>query len=264
MRIMTRLITVLAVLLAGVAPTPAAAAARCSLPDGGRGVHVWIKSPTTRAPDGSPGGRTRPAGTRLCRALPSGAPPVLYVEGATGNILVTRRAPTAGGPAGSPGRGHADAAERLAARYGVTLQLAARDEGGRRGYVRASKALITGSYSPGGALAPGEGLIRLGNGGGNMSVAGSGNNWFRRYLLNAARHEIAHAEIEQRCGTTAPPVAGGRTAVRSWTGKPVREHVTDAYARLYLGATTTHAGGYGYSKAWDVPRARAIHAGRCG
>ena len=262
MRNVARILTALALLLVGVAPTPAAAAAGCPLPDGGRGVHVWIKSPTTRAPDGSAAGRTRPAGTRLCRSVTSDAQ-VVYVEGATGLILATRLAPVAGGPAGSAGRAHADAARQLATRYGVTLQLSAADEGGRRGYVTASRALLTGSYTPGGVLAPGKGLIRLGNGADDMSVAGSGNNWFRRYLLNQARHEIAHAEIEQRCGTTRPPVAGAPGAVRPSTGKPVHEHVTEAYASLYLGATTRSPGGYGYSTTWDVPRAKAIHAGRC-
>lgn len=256
-------ITAAIVLVTGAATAAPAAAAECTKPNGDSGVYVWIKSPTTIGPDGEPGGTTRAAGTRLCKAADEFVTSA-YVEGAVGWILVTKRAPNLGGPAGSAGRAHADAAKALAAKYGVALQFAAADEVGRVGYVTSSGAMLTGNYSPGGVRGPGKGLIRLGNGGDNMSAAGSGNNWFRKYLLNVARHEIAHSEIEQRCGTTKPPVAGGPSTLRSSTGKAVYEHVTDAYAVMYLGATSASPGGYGYSKALDAPRAQAIHAGDCG
>jgi hypothetical protein len=42
------------------------------------------------------------------------------------------------------------------------------------------------------------------------------------------------------------------------------EQVTEAYADLHLGATTRSPGHLGYSSNIDAPRARAIHAGRCG
>lgn len=263
MRTIARFIALLAILLTTAATAPPATAAGCTTVDDTPGSYVWIKSPTTLGPDGQPGRKTKAAGTRLCKSADQFVTPQ-FVESRDGWVKVTKRAPNMGGPYGSAGRAHADAAKALAAKYGVVLQFAEADEVGRVGYITKSEVLLTGNYTAGGVRAPGQGLIRIGNGGDNMSAAGKGNNWFRKHLLNVTRHEIAHAEIEQRCGTTKPPVVGREDAVRKSTGASVHEHATEAYAVLYLGATEAAPGGLGYSKAWDVPRARAIHAGNCG
>lgn len=70
----------------------------------------------------------------------------------------------------------------------------------------------------------------------------------RRIVDGVAQHEAAHFLITQKCGSSNPAIAGGRS-----------EQVTDAYTALYVGGGT---GGYGYA-ASDADAARSINAGVC-
>jgi hypothetical protein len=66
------------------------------------------------------------------------------------------------------------------------------------------------------------------------------------------RHEIAHLQVRDTCGTAAPEIAGGRF-----------EHVADAWAVTWLGARSSDPGGYGFTTT-DLEVAREIHDdGKC-
>jgi len=260
MRTASRFITALAVLLTGLTTVPTAAAAA---PSGPRAcatgkVYVWTNDRTAISPRD---GRTRmaypkAAGTRMCVAR-SAITSTGYVLATSGGVtawvdVTTHRTVTGGSTVEA--RGHVRAAKALAARYGVVLQFAYRDDLGRTGNIRSAAPWLSGTYSGiTGKPAAGRGLVRLGTGGVDLSRISLATRSQRRALvMNTVRHELGHAVIERRCGTPWPPVAGGRA-----------EHVAEAYADLYLGAATRSPGHLGYSNKIDRPRAKAIHAGRC-
>jgi hypothetical protein len=136
----------------------------------------------------------------------------------------------------------ADTVRWMAKKHGVSLQFANADTMGRQGCSGEFRYGISASYQPS-YEHPGKGLVRIGTG----TVKRCMND--RRMVLDVARHEIAHAIMDRKCGEKA------------W-GSARNEQVTDAYAYRYLGATTKSPGHYGFTKR-DAARAVAIAQGRC-
>lgn len=128
---------------------------------------------------------------------------------------------------------NADTVRAMADRYNVKVQFAvkARESYGCRGDFAYH---ISGTYytAPGN---PGQGLVRLGTG--TVSTCMQD----RSTVLNVSRHEISHALMERKCP--------------SYIGEPRYENATDAYAWLFLNATTKSSGNYGFT---DRDRTRAI------
>lgn len=140
-------------------------------------------------------------------------------------------------------RSTSSAAHALANRHNVRLQFANRDLIGRLGCSGAFRHSVSGAYQ-GSAQYPGKGLVRIGTGTTTRCMADRSN------VLDVVRHEIAHAAIERKCGTTRPRIAGSRV-----------EPVTIAYSYLYLGARTNT--GDMKPTVTDHRRATHIKNGRC-
>jgi len=144
----------------------------------------------------------------------------------------------------------ADAALWVAKKYGAHLQFANRDYLGRLGCASPFPNSVSGAYAGTGQY-PGQGLIRIGTGTTDRCM----ND--RRTVLNVVKHEISHALIERRCGTTRP-----RMVYRPESGFNRIEETTTAYAMKFLGATTNAGGLVPATK--DYWRATEIYYGRCG
>lgn len=127
-------------------------------------------------------------------------------------------------------------ADAVAARYGLTVRYVAQTE--------------CGSVSDGTTF---WGCYSSRNGGGGYIEITENALEYPTYvgLADLAAHEVSHALIMRTCGTMRPVIAGARY-----------ENVTDAYAQFFVGATTSDAGGYGYTDA-DAEIAKQIHAGVC-
>lgn len=168
-------------------------------------------------------------------------------------IPTSNNQPNWGGPTAAA-KAHAKAAKNLAAKYG--LHVAFTKYTGHRdsmGWVNKNGVGLAGTYYPSRAY-PGKGLIELSNGGNSLSAADAkmGKTAARERILDTLRHEIAHARIELKCGTTRPPITvkGDR-----------HEHITDAYAVTFLGRNKASMH-YGYTKA-DLEKAKKIAKGIC-
>jgi len=137
------------------------------------------------------------AGTRMCVAR-SAITSTGYVLATSGGVtawvdVTTHRTVTGGSTVEA--RGHVRAAKALAARYGVVLQFAYRDDLGRTGNIRSAAPWLSGTYSGiTGKPAAGRGLVRLGTGGVDLSRISLATRSQRRALvMNTVRHELGHA-----------------------------------------------------------------------
>lgn len=260
MRTIVRFIAIVLVLLTGTAAAPVAMAAAPSGPKAcatGK-IFVWTTDRTALSTtDGSTRlAFTRPAGTRMCvarSAITSKGYVLATADGVSAWVDISTHRTVTGGSS-AEARGHVKAAKTLAAKYGVPLQFAYRDEIDRTGNILQSTPWLSGTYNGvTGKPAAGRGLIRLGTGGVDLSRINRPTAQQRRALvMNTLRHELGHAMIERHCGTPYPPIVGSRA-----------EQAAEAYADVYLGAATRSPGRLGYSDRIDLPRVRAIAAGRC-
>lgn len=162
-------------------------------------------------------------------------------------IPTSNNVPNAGGST-TAARAHAKAAKDLGAKYGLHVSFT-KYTGNRdsMGWVNRTNGVgLAGTYytSP---MYPGKGLIEISNGGNSLSAADGllGKTAARTRILNTVRHEISHARIELKCGTTRPPIVGDRN-----------EEVTDAYAATFFGKTLKS---YDYNRN-DVAIAKKIAA----
>lgn len=186
--------------------------------------------------------------TPLMRQDPDGIAAFWFTSVVNGNLIPTsNNEPNTGGTSVSA-KAHAKAAKDLAAKYGLHVSFT-KYTGHRDsvGWVNSTHGVgLAGTYytSPD---YPGKGLIEISNGGNSLSAADGllGKTAARTRILNTVRHEISHARIELKCGTTRPPIVGDRN-----------EEVTDAYAATFFGKTLKS---YNYTKT-DVAKAKKIAA----
>lgn len=238
--LITLVITVLAVpIFIGISTAQASANAPITCGTVAGKTYGWVTAPA--------GGLK--VGTRYCRPMT----PLMYHDGMAAFwftasdgtwIPTSNNLPNAGGSSTSA-KAHAKAAKDLGAKYGLHVSFAKytgfRDS---MGWVSKNGVGLAGTYytSPN---YPGKGLIELSNGGNSLSAADAtiGAKTARSHILDTVRHEISHARIELKCGTTRPPIVGER-----------HEQVTDAYAVTFFGKKRIS---YPHTKA-DVAIAKKI------
>lgn len=230
----------------GVSTARASAAASISCGTGK--TYGWVTSPVNGLK----------VGARYCRSMTplqyddAGVMAAFWFTATNGNWIPTsNNQPNTGGTSVSA-KAHAKAAKDLAAKYGLHVSFV-KYSGFRDsvGYVTRNGVGLAGTYyqSP---MYPGKGLIELSNGGNSLSAADAtiGKTAARTDILDTVRHEISHARIELRCGTTRPPIVGDR-----------HEQVTDAYAVTFLGKSKKNIS-YPYT-ATELAKAKKIASGMC-
>jgi hypothetical protein len=245
---MKKLLTVLAVtalivpVFLGVSTARVSAAA--SIKCGTGKTYGWVTSPVNALK----------VGAKYCRTIT----PLENKEGAFSYwfqatngkwIPTTNNQPNSGGTSAAS-KAHAKAAKDLGKKYGVYISFAKytgfRDS---TGYVNKSGVRLPGTYYQSPAY-PGKGMVEISNGANSLGAADAtvGKTKVRNHLLDTVRHEISHARIELKCGTTKPAIAGDRV-----------ENVTDAYAVTHFGKKRID---YPFTAA-EVTKAKKIAQGIC-
>lgn len=245
-KLLTALAITLGVLfLSSITAAQALAAGTASISCGTNKTYGWVTSPVNGLK----------VGAKYCRTMTPltihDGVPGFWFTAINGNLIPTsNNAPNTGGLSASA-KAHTKAAKDLAAKYGLHVSFTKysgfRDSTGwvnsKNGVGLAGTYYISPSY-------PGKGLIELSNGGNSLAAADKklGKTTARNHILDVVRHEISHARIELKCGTTRPPIVGDRN-----------EQVTDAYAATFFGKKRIS---YPFTKA-DVVKAKAIASKKC-